>query len=153
MNLTIKVKLSGSEREKLRARLLTEGQRNQILRDVGAKFKLFTLQNFGATGTDRPEEWAPLSPKYAKRVKRSYATLDLKGSLFRSFTVGQPDGTSITVSSNSPYAEAHQEGNEHLPARPFFPITSAGELTGHAQRVLETTAALSLQRLMRSGIR
>lgn len=153
MNLVIRVKLSGSEREKLRAQLLTEAQRNLILKDVGAKFKYLTLQNFGVTGTDRPTEWAPLSEDYAKRVKRSYATMDLKGDLFRSFRVGQPDGTSITVSTSISYAEAQQYGTDRMPPRPFFPITADGGLTNHAQNVLETTASLSLQRIMRGGVK
>jgi phage gpG-like protein len=149
MDLGITVKLSGSPRINSFASFLTRGERDAILRKVGAKLKFLTVQNFGFNGTNRPSQWAPLSPRYSKRVKRSIATLELSGDLFRSLRVGEPDGNSITVSTDNKYAAAHQNGNERLPARPFFPITPDGSATPYAQRVLETTAALEMQAQMR----
>src|SRR5690348_8741597 len=78
---------------------LYPGEKERVLRAVGAKFKLLSIGNFGRTGTDRPEPWKSLSPKYAKKVGRSEATLELSGELFRSLRVSPPSGDSITVYS------------------------------------------------------
>lgn len=149
MDLGITVKLVGSPRMNAFASFLTRGERDAILRKLGAKLKFLTVQNFGFSGTNRSSTWSPLSPLYAKRVKRSVATLELSGDLFRSLRVSAPDGNSITVSTDSPYAETHQKGYKHVPARPYFPILPDGSATPYAQRVLETTAAFEMQAQMR----
>ncbi len=155
MNIPIKIKLVGSQSMMRYATFLTDSERQSILRKVGAKFKYLAVQNFGYSGTDRPSPWKPLSKDYAKRVKRSTATLDLSGELLRSIRVSPPTNTSIEVYTNNTYAEAHQNGRPagNLPKRPFFPIDSAGNATARAQRILETTAALELQRLMRQHVK
>lgn len=145
----ITVKLSGSPRMQGFASFLTRNERDAILRKVGAKLKYLTVQNFGYAGTDRPSQWSLLSPRYAKRVKRSVATLELSGELLRSLRVSPPDGNSITVYTDNEYAEVHQKGSRHIPARPFFPINSDGSATARTQRILETTAALEMQAQMR----
>lgn len=149
MNVKVTVNLSGSRSMQRFTSFLNPGERDSVLRKIGAKLKYLTILNFGFSGRNRPVNWKPLSPSYAKRVKRSVATLDLSGDLMRSIRVSAPDGNSITVSTDNEYAAAQQNGNARLPARPFFPITSTGELTPYARRVLETTAALEIQRLMR----
>lgn len=131
------------------ASFLTYGERNEILRALGAKFKFLTVRNFGYSGNSRPVPWKPLSKPYAKRVKRDVATLELSGELFRSLRVSPPDGRSIDVFTDNIYAEAQQNGNKNLPARPFMPINPDGSAIPYAQRVLETTAALTLQSQMR----
>ncbi len=153
MNLPIKVKLSGSQSMLRYGSFLTTNERNVILQDLGAKLKYLTIQNFGFTGTDRPTAWPRLSPKYANRVKRTEATLEKSGDLLRSLRVGQPDGNSISVSTDSEYAEVHQRGFGNTPPRPFFPVTRSGDLTPRAQRILDTTAAQSLQRLMKGHVK
>ncbi len=149
METNVTVKIVGNSGTTRFASFLTDNERNEVLRKIGAKLKFLTVQNFGYTGSNRPSQWAPLSEKYAKRVKRSVATMDLTGKLMRSLRVSAPDGNSITVSSDTPYDEAQQNGNSRLPARPFFPINHDGSATPYAQRVLETTAKLAIQEQMR----
>lgn len=132
---------------------LTRSERDSILRRVGAKLKWLTVQNFGISGTGRPSAWKPLSKRYAKRVGRETATLEASGELMRSLRVGQPNGESITVYSDDPKAGYHQFGEGHNPLRPFFPITTDGQLTVRARNILENEAALEVQRLMRGQIR
>lgn len=133
---------------------LSQGGKDRILRALGAKFKYLTVQNFGFTGTDRTSPWAPLTKPYAKRVKRTVATLDLTGRLFRSLRVSPPEGNSITVSSDTAYDAAHQYGNPkgNLPARPFFPVLPNGEAMPRTQRILENTASLEIQKLIRERL-
>lgn len=95
-----------------------------------------TRNNFGVWGVDRPEEWPALTPKYSKRVDRTYATLYSTGNwnsgfLFESI---QWDGSNPDygiVWSDCPYAATHQFGDmdRNIPARQFMPITADGELT------------------------
>lgn len=104
--------------------------------------------NFGATGIDRPIEWVPLSDKYAKRVKRDYPTLFLSGDLESSVMWDGSDLDAGVVWTDNPYAVAHQDGSGTLPARPFFPITAAGELTDFAQsQVVEAAETAIAQKL------
>lgn len=155
MNLGIKVKLVGSVRMESFTSFLTRGERDAVLRKIGAILKRLTVDNLGFTGPGRPSQWAPLSPRYAKRVKRPEATLDLTGDLLRSLRVGSPDGEGIDVYTDNVYAEAHQNGNpaRNLPARPFFPILPDGSPTARTQNILETTAALEIQRQMRELVK
>lgn len=152
MNLGITVKISGSINIERKASFLSQGGKDRILRALGAKLKYLTVQNFGATGTDRPSEWAPLSPHYAKRVKRPIATLELSGALLRSLRVSSPEGNSISVYTDSPYAEAHQKGNRNLLARPFFPVLPDGSATPRAQAILDTTAVQEIEKLIRENL-
>lgn len=124
-----------------------------VLRAVGARFKLLTLRNFSQSGLDRPEPWPPLSKRYAKRVKRSHATLYKTGLMYRSFTVGPTNGDSITVSCEVPYSSYHVEGTPRMPRRSPFPVGVGGNLTPLAQRQLETAAALAIQEQFRKAIR
>lgn len=134
-------------------RIFDRSARDSILRKMGAALKLDTVSNFGITGTDRPSPWKPLSKRYAKRVGRTHATLDLTGALMRSLRVGQPDGDSITVSTDDPKAAYHQNGEGNNPLRPFFPLLPSGQLTPRAMRRVETAAQLETQRILRAQIK
>lgn len=123
-----------------------------VLRAMGAKLSFLTYQNFGFSGKDRPEPWRRLTAKYAKRVKRDSATLDLKGRLLRSLRLGQPQGNRITVTADCEYASFHQFGNpkNNLPRRAFFPVTLSGQLTPFAQRQISQAAVNEILKLSRN---
>lgn len=106
---------------------------NEILNDpelltaiheaIASRVHSIVLQNFGQSGIDRPSAWSPLSARYAKRVKRSYATLELTGELKRSVrSESSPSEAVIWQDDSVPYGAAHQFGSDKLPARPYFPI-------------------------------
>jgi len=89
------------------------------------------LENFGASGVDRPWAWAPLSPSYAKKVGRSYATLVVSGALKNSVkkTDGRECSTVSMSDSDVSYATRHHHGGGNLPARRVFPIREDGSST------------------------
>ena len=87
------------------------------------------MKNFGSgDGEDRPISWIGLGKgvpgsKYAKKVGREVATLELDGELAASvWPVGEMEEYA-TVSTTNQYASAHQWGEGNQPPRPFFPIT------------------------------
>ena len=84
--------------------------------------------NFGAAGNagqDRPIEWENLrSKKYAKRVGRTHATLELDGDLRSSVWVLPDAEDAAIVETSHFYAGTHQFGDpsRNIAERPFFPI-------------------------------
>lgn len=105
--------------------------RPALLDAMSGRFLEVVHGNFGIAGVDRPNQWAPLSPAYAKKVGREIATLRLTGALEAAIVRGGFEGDSVTVSvSNSdvPYATVHQTGSTRMPKRPYFPIDDQGEV-------------------------
>jgi phage gpG-like protein len=103
---------------------------------MAGRFAEICRENIGLDlGTNRPDVWPPLSPRYAQRVGRDEATLFVTGNLFNSIQTKTGDYDCAECFSDSPYAIAHQEGDEskNLPARPFFPISQGGFITPFAE--------------------
>jgi len=92
-------------------------------------FYEITMKICGAgDGEDRPSEWIGLGKgvpgsKYAKKVGREVATLELDGNLATSVWTVSENQEYATVSTTNQYATAHQWGEGNQPPRPFFPIT------------------------------
>lgn len=105
----------------------------------GRELRDIVRDNIGQSGVDRPAPWPPLTPRYAKRVDRSYATLLKSGRLkadvrlIVTYTYAE-----VSCGETAPYAEVHQNGGGNkIPARPYFPI-QGGKLTASASiRVIE----------------
>jgi phage gpG-like protein len=118
---------------------------------MGQRFYEMVQGNFGIAGVDRPMAWAPLSPDYARKVRREIATLDLTGRLRSAILVGGAYGESITVSvsdSSVPYATVHQTGGIRMPKRPYFPIDDRGEVLPYtASQVTEAAAKAMAEEL------
>lgn len=124
--------------------------RNRLLRKMITDIEQTTKANFGEVGRARPYTWKLLSDKYAKRVKRPFATLVLTtgnfvkglfGTLRKSFL--KTAGTNEASLTNlSPYADAQMFGNEdgNLPPRQVYPIESDGSLTEFQQARLAAIA-------------
>lgn len=113
-------------------------------------FESIVLGNFGEVGIDRPISWAPLSPAYAKKVGRTFATLEVSGALKAAVTVDNSnlDYSRVFITKdNVVYALAHQYGNPkgNLPARPYFPIENTGELTPFAKSEVMNAALQTIQ--------
>lgn len=100
------------------------------------------MENFGASGVDRPWAWAPLSPAYAKKVGRSYATLVVTGALRNSVkkTEGQDCAVVSMSDSDVPYATRHHRGSGNLPARRVFPLNEDGSPTAGVQEAVAAAA-------------
>lgn len=149
MNIPVAVRVSGNNANFLNINPLAN---SKILQAMGARMIFLARQNFGTSGTDRPEPWQKLSRSYANRVKRKQATLYKSGAMYRSFRLGIPSSQSITVTCEAPYSSFHQDGGYHMPRRAFFPLTSAfGDLTDRARRQLETVAVLEIQKIIRDA--
>jgi phage gpG-like protein len=114
---------------------------------MAGRFREIVMGNFGETGTDRPEEWPTLSPKYAKRVGRDEATLFVTGTLMDSVEIDPYNPDAAVVSTKCPYAMAHQYGEGNMPKRPFFPMTDL-ELTPYAEQQVMEAAQHEAERLL-----
>ena len=74
--------------------------------------------------------WAPRKAADRRRGRanpRQRALLVQSGRLRRSVRIVATTATSVTVGSSEPYAEAQQEGNGKLPARPFITLGRSGQ--------------------------
>ena len=114
---------------------------------MAGRFREIVMENFGETGTDRPEEWPALSPKYAKRVGREEATLFVTGTLMNSVEIDPYNPDAAVVSTKCSYAMAHQYGEGNMPKRPFFPMTDL-ELTPYAEQQVMEAAQHEAERLL-----
>lgn len=118
---------------------------------MAERFFEIVRSNFGDVGVDRPADWAPLSPKYAKRVGRDHATLFVTGRLEAAVKMEntQEAGRVSISDSDVPYATVHQYGGgNNIPARPYFPIDNAGNPTTFTQAQVEDAARDEFQRLI-----
>ena len=114
---------------------------------MAGRFRELVFENFGETGTDRPEKWPDLSTKYAKKVGRDYATLYVNGTLMNSVEIDPYNPDAAVVSTKCPYAMAHQWGEDNMPKRPFFPMTDL-EPTPHAESQVIEAAQHEAERLL-----
>lgn len=122
-----------------------------------------TEDNFAAQG--RPS-WAGLSPVTLARRRNGgglVRTLEDTGNLAGSVSSWHSD-TEAAVGSNSRYATTHQFGAEQggfgrtakngpipwgdIPARPFLPMTAAGELQPEAEQACMDTISNYLVRVL-----
>jgi phage gpG-like protein len=71
----------------------------------------------------RPSAWA------ARKRPAPHRLLKRTGTLWRSIRIIATTSTSVTVGTDRPYAQFHQLGTRHMPARPFFPFTPSGAPT------------------------
>ncbi|MFQ5927628.1 MAG: phage virion morphogenesis protein [Terriglobia bacterium] len=103
-------------------------------------------RNFDEEG--RPRPWPPLTPATLRRKPPGLKILELTGRLRRSIRT-RVEGRALVLSTDVPYAAAHQFGlpQRRLPARPFLVLTRENQeeaaralaesfdSTGHESRV------------------
>lgn len=125
-----------------------DAQMHRLHAEIGQEVLTITKENFNST-VGRPIEWAPLSPKYAKRVGRSHATLYVSGRLFAGFQMTAGHDSAV-ISNDVIHAAAHQYGvsARNLPARPFVPILG-DQLTAYALNRVNQRVAGFLERTAR----
>lgn len=121
------------------------------------------LANFGSTGFMRPWDWQALSPAYARKVGRTFATLFVTGALkdtVRKDASG--DSASVSMANNGlvSYALAHHHGNPgnfgttqagsgELPARRVFPLDEADQVLPEAVEMVTEAARKAAQEALR----
>ncbi len=64
---------------------------------------------------------------YARKKKGRTSPLIDTGALFRSIRVAEPQGDSVEITSDRPYATYHQFGTTRMPARPFIPAIGGAD--------------------------
>ena len=137
-----------------------EEAKEPIQAAMGEKFFEIVRLNFGEFGVDRPIEWAPLSNRppyfYAQRVGREYATLFVTGRLEAGvkFEADEEKARVYISDADVPYATDHQYGNpeKFLPARPYFPIDSNGQVTSFTNEQVMLAAQTETARLLGGGL-
>lgn len=126
--------------------------RQQVQGAMGEKFFEVVRSNFGVVGVDRPLAWVPLSSEYARKVKRPFATLYVTGALESAvkFDNSSPLQATVSVSDGDvPYATVHQfGGGNNIPARPYFPVTTAGDVTEFTSELCRAAAEEEIRRLL-----
>ncbi len=108
------------------------------------------INNFGATGVDRPWPWKELRNKeYARKMGRSFATLFVTGKLRDTVEQDNSNPEFSTVSMGNTdkvsYALAHHFGAGLLAARRVFPIQENGELTWFSREHITDEATRTLR--------
>lgn len=123
---------------------------------MAERFKEMVLSNFGIAGADRPADWPPLSWRYALKVHRSIATLEVSGALKGAVKAGHDgDAGYCSVSkADCGYALAHQFGYapRNLPARPYFPVDADGEVMPYTQSQVQEAAEMALSKALGGGL-
>lgn len=132
--------------QELRSKISPANRRILLSQMIGEILDI-TQQNFGASGTDRPKPWSPLSPKYASEWKYEDRTptlimSDEKHALRNPLLPHLIDCFDAKVNENkaeltnrSPYADNHQLGLG-IPERPYYPV-SGDEFTPYAESRLK----------------
>lgn len=130
----------------LRKKLKAVSNRQPALRAGGEVLVQMAKRSFDEPAL-RAAPWAPLKPSTIKqkaRAGKSSGLLKSSGTLWRSLRVIGVDATSVRIGSDRPYAAYHQLGTRHIPARPFFPVTSQGKLTPAAKVRVERAIEIKL---------
>lgn len=114
-------------------------------------FQECVLSNFGATGKFRPwSGWPPLSPAYAKKVGRDYATLEVSGRLKANVAIELNGAGNFEVTSADdrvPYATVHQYGGgNNIPQRQYFPMTDDGQVYRQVEDIVQRAAEDALMK-------
>ena len=137
--MTIEVNVDISEIEKKQSNIrsyLPEamGRATQrALNDIGQAVVSRATLAF-RTPQMRPSPWAPRKP-----LKRDdgHPLLIKSGSLRQSIKYRVVGSDTVMVGSDKEYAKYHQHGTKRMPARPFFPVDSYGNLLPEIKRKIE----------------
>jgi hypothetical protein len=128
--------------------------RSDVQLAMAEAFEDTVLNNFGPVGEDRPFDWPPLSPAYAKKVGRTFATLYVTGSMKQAVKIdSQMESADVVLAdADCAYATPHHAlrvASPGLPTRRVFPIDEANEVTPYTFRKVVDAAADALGRMLR----
>lgn len=122
--MSLSISISGGKLQADLRRLVAHMQgagRAKVLKAGGHAIAAMATRAFRDESL-RPSPWLPLAKKtLAKKAAGRTSPLIDTGALFRSIRVAQPEGDSVEIASDRPYATYHQFGTTRMPARPFIP--------------------------------
>lgn len=121
----------------LRKRAAAAGDKRPLLLAMGTAFLSVGKEAFTSPAA-RAETWAP------RKDDKPHPLLMESGTLETSLVV-RVKGDKAIVSSDRPYAAVHQLGGEHIPARPYLPFHSNGQITGLGKRRVENALKAALR--------
>jgi hypothetical protein len=116
--MNISYKFDEAKLERDLEKTLTQVQ--DLVEETMAKaFEDCTRANFGMVGFERPNDWPPLSPSYALKVGRTYATLQVTGAMKSQL---RTEGNVVKLTDDEVnYALKHERGRG-VPVRSIFPM-------------------------------
>ena len=125
---------------------LARAQRN-ALEGIGSAVEEIARNSFTKDKSLRPSPWAP------RKDKKKHALLLRSTDMWREIKHKVISDDTVAVGTKADYAKYHQHGTKKMPARPFFPIDKAGNLTLYAQsevaRKIDEAYAKELRDLFR----
>ncbi|WP_273211228.1 phage virion morphogenesis protein [Helicobacter rodentium] len=126
-----------------------------LLRRIANTLQNVTEESFDKQASPFGEKWKDNAPS-TKRKKRGNKILIQSGLLSQSFTQ-KVTGSSAQVGTNKQYAAIHQFGGKagrgkkvSIPARPFMPIKSNGEIPKDLGERLENEVVDYLKKVLKS---
>lgn len=156
--MSLSITISGGKLQadlrRLVAHMRGEG-RTKVLKAGGHAIAAMATRAFRDESL-RPSPWLPLAKKtLAKKAAGRTSPLIDTGALFRSVRVEQPEGDSVEIVSDRPYATYHQFGTTRMPARPFIPASGgadggAAQLTDAAEASVKAAMAAQAKAEMRA---
>lgn len=148
------INVNESDLAMLEQDLTAELEKHRVPVQMAMTYRLYDIimNNFGEAGEDRPFDWIALTPAYAKKVGRPHATLEVSGRLRYSIQVdgALPEGGRVWVTdADVPYATVHQwGGGNNIPARPYFPVDAAGNVTEYTTNEVIEAGRQEMERLL-----
>ena len=86
------------------------------------------------TASLRPSPWAP---RKDKKATHPLLIKHPRGGLWKSIDHRLEGDDTVVIGSDKKYAIYHQQGTKNMPARPFFPLDSNGNLTPRIMRKIQ----------------
>lgn len=141
--------------EKLSKASAALADKTPLLRRIANTIQNVTEESFDKQASPFGEKWKPNAPKTLQN-KRGNKILIQSGLLSQSFTQ-KVTGSSAQVGTNKSYAAIHQFGGKagrgkkvSIPARPFMPIKSNGEIPKDLGERLENEVVDYLKKVLKS---
>ena len=126
----------------LQRKLKAMQDRTPYLKAMGTAVVSLAQRAFTDEGL-RPSTWE----KRKVEPKDGHAPLIESGALRKSIRISSVTNKEVTISSDRPYAAAHQFGypEHNLPARPFLPFDQSGHLTAKGAEQVEMALRAALK--------
>ena len=122
------------------------GRPEPLLRDIGEYLMIAHDQRFASQTSPDGTPWQALSPRYQRRKRKNGDKILVLDGYLKNTLRYQVNGDELLFGSNRPYAAIHQFGGMagrgrkvEIPARPYLPLTTDGDLQPEArEEVLDT---------------
>lgn len=99
-----------------------------VLAIVAEDIKTLTDDSFQESRSPDGKRWKPLAPATIRQRRQGSSKPLIDTGTLRASISARAGKRTVRFGTNVPYAPVHQFGGEHIPARPFLPVTPGGEL-------------------------